>query len=204
VIAWSLFDPDPVSGTLGYVRHAYSRRSAYQVLGGCFISLAPIVGGALSLGAIVHWMLPADGWSALAGQAVALASAPDRITASGLLGLVERLGTAAWAHGGPLLPLQIYLGLCVASHMAPSRADLVGAIPGALLLLAGGVATAAVAALLDRSLAGIEGLAGLLLLVVLACGLFQIVLVLAVALKGLVGAPRRTTLVDGRATPRGH
>jgi hypothetical protein len=32
------------------------------------------------------------------------------------------------------LPLQIYLGICVANHMAPSRADLKGALPGLALL----------------------------------------------------------------------
>lgn len=40
-----LFDPDPFTGSLGYVTHAYSRDNLYQVIGNFFIGIGPLLSG---------------------------------------------------------------------------------------------------------------------------------------------------------------
>ena len=168
IIAWKLFDPDPVSGTLGYVRHAYGKRNPWQIAGGFFISIAPVIGGGIALALLLYWMVPV------------------RITLPALTAItgfeemamtIRSLGhltvTAIWEHRTPLLPLQLYLATCVAVHMAPSTADLKGALPGGILLtiiLAGG---SVLASHLGISLAGIEILLIILFLLTLTAGAIQ-------------------------------
>ena len=41
------FNPDPVSGTLGYVNHSYNRDSIYQTIGNFFIGIGPIILGTI-------------------------------------------------------------------------------------------------------------------------------------------------------------
>lgn len=174
VIAWRLFDPDPVSGTLGYVRHAYSRRSPWQVVGTVFIALAPVVAGGAALAGLLTWVLPpaarAELWRGAAGLEQASGAAE---LAPLLWALAGDLATQVWAHRSVWLPLQCYLAACVASHMSPSRADLAGALAGA------GAAT--LAAALGVALCGWQGVStaaavGLLvplMLVVLLAGAVQ-------------------------------
>lgn len=140
IIAWKLFDPDPVTGTLGYVRHAYSRRSPWQVLGGFFIGVAPLLAGATVLGGILCWMAPAAAW-VQAGS-----------SGQGILGVFRASGAVIWRHRSPLLPLQVYLSVCIASHMAPSRADIAGGLWGGLLALILTASGAAVAGWLGHPL----------------------------------------------------
>jgi hypothetical protein len=174
VVAWRLFDPDPVSGTLGYVRHTHDRRSAYQVLGGLVIGIAPLLSGGLALWALLGWALPPQTAARLARQASALGDAagvPGMLP--GLAGLAGALARDLWRGRGPWLPLQIYLCVCVASHLAPGGADLRGAARGALL------ATLLLAAALvplswcGVSLSALPGLLAPLLLLTAAAGGFQ-------------------------------
>lgn len=178
IIAWRLFDPDPVSGTLGYVRHAYSRRNVWQLLGSFFIGVAPLVGGAMVLGGLLCWMVPPAAWVALLGDL----SQQQTATPVLMLSLGQQAAAAIWEHRGPLLPLQIYLAVCVASHVAPSRADLGGALPGAALLAVLLLGAAGVAAALGASLAAGQALLGIMLLLLLAAGLFQAAYVASVSL----------------------
>jgi hypothetical protein len=178
IIAWKLFDPDPVSGTLGYVRHAYSRRSPWQLLGSFFIGVAPLAGGAVVLAALLCWMVPPAAWAALLRQL----SQQQTATPSLMLGLGQQAAVAIWEHRGPLLPLQIYLAVCVASHVAPSRADVSGALPGAVLLAVLMVGAAGLAAALGASLAASQALLGIMALLLLAAGLFQAAYVASVFL----------------------
>ena len=187
IVAWRLFEPDPVSGTLGYVRHAYSRRSLYQVLGNVFIAAGPLVSGGLVLGALLYWMLPAQPLSSLGREALALGSLDDPLLQIRDLGL--GLTRMVWEHRTPWLPLQLYLAVCVASHLCPSTADISGSL-GALAVL---VVVLAVAV----GICGWQGIAtgGMvavtlpLLLLLLAAGLFQGLYVALVALG--LGLTRR-------------
>jgi hypothetical protein len=43
ITAMKLFDPDPETGTLGYVEHSYNSKSLYQLVGNFFIGIGPIL-----------------------------------------------------------------------------------------------------------------------------------------------------------------
>ncbi len=45
ITAMKLFDPDPETGTLGYVEHSYNSTSVYQLAGNFFIGIGPILLG---------------------------------------------------------------------------------------------------------------------------------------------------------------
>lgn len=184
VVSWRLFDPDPVSGTLGFVRHSHDPRSPWQRIGVTVVPLAPLLSGSLVLGLLLLWMLPLAEVQRLGRAALALGrDAELRAFALGAVALLRAFVAALWQHRTPWLPLQLYLGVCVASHLCPSRSDLRGALPGLLLLalitslgaaaagqlghslgaLSGGVLPLAALALLTGALQGIYvGLVGLL------------------------------------------
>ena len=136
IVAVKLFDPDPATGTLGYVQHAYSRRNLFQIAGNFFIGIAPLLGGSAFLLAALAVLLPdarpawtsaplpehfADQLGVLAGQAWQ--------TTTALLSPEHRAGWRLWVF--------LILTLCVGTHLSPSRPDLSGALPGFGLVLLG-------------------------------------------------------------------
>ncbi|MEO1172358.1 MAG: hypothetical protein AAFX94_09935 [Myxococcota bacterium] len=138
VVAYRLFDPDPVTGTLGYVRHAYSRRNLWQLAGSFFIGISPLLAGFTALSLLLLWMVPLR----VLVDAITYAS---ESSGEDLIQLGTALVTAVWHHKTHWLPLQLYLALCIASHTCPSPSDLKnGALGGVLmaLLLAGLIAAA--------------------------------------------------------------
>jgi hypothetical protein len=136
IVAVKLFDPDPATGTLGYVQHAYRRRNLYQIAGNFFIGIAPLLGGSAFLLAALAILLPdarpafstaplpehfADQLGVIAGHAFR--------TTSALLAPEHRASWQLWAFLG--------ITLCVGTHLSPSRPDLSGALPGLGIVLAG-------------------------------------------------------------------
>jgi hypothetical protein len=136
IVAYRLFDPDPRTGTLGYVQHAYQRRSPYQLVGNFFIGVAPLLAGSLVLLGALALLLP--------GAPPPLSTAPVPAGLGAQVGHVLGLAgatlarTFTWAH---LASWQLWvfgaLALCVGTHLSPSRPDLAGGLPGLALLLGG-------------------------------------------------------------------
>lgn len=188
----SLFAPDPRTGRLGSVQHAWDRRSLYQQAGRFVIGIAPLLGGALLLVALTALLGPAglatppvragDGWlgalQAAVDHARALATA-----LSGEQGLRRGL---TW--------LYLYLALCVGAHMAPSPADLRGCAPGLALLLGLALLGNLVAAALGADAARAEELAGAALAPLVAC----LVVALVLAAAGLLLVTLVTALLPVR------
>ncbi len=52
-----LFDPDPETGTLGYVEHAYDSSSIYQLVGNFFIGIGPILLGTAIIYLLLYFLL---------------------------------------------------------------------------------------------------------------------------------------------------
>jgi len=133
IVAYRLFDPDPRTGTLGYVHHAYQRRSFFQIAGNFFIGVAPLLAGSavLLLGLIL--LLP--GTQPLSTGPAPVGFGPQVSHVVGLAGstlgrMVSLPHLASWN-----LWVFLALALCVGTHMSPSRPDLTGALPGLALLL---------------------------------------------------------------------
>jgi hypothetical protein len=57
ITAIKLFDPDPESGTLGYVEHSYNSASIYQSVGNFFIGIGPILLGTAIIYLLAYFLL---------------------------------------------------------------------------------------------------------------------------------------------------
>ena len=147
VAGCSLFEPDPTTGTLGYVRYAYRRRSLWQLSGTFFVGIAPFVAGAAVLVLVGATMLPP-------GARVELLTRAHQLLRGGPtdLGHVATLAGYALAsvQVSPWLALQLYVAVAVASHMAPSPRDLSGGLLGGVVLAV--ISAGAVTALAATSL----------------------------------------------------
>ncbi|MCH2181185.1 MAG: metalloprotease family protein [Mariniblastus sp.] len=129
-----LFEPDPESGRLGYVRHSYRRKNWFEEIGNVFIGIAPLIGGSLVLGLLL-WLFYPDPTRAAIEAVKGQAGDPE------LLGrawsIIQLMGQEILAPAN-LVTVRfwtfIYLVFCVGSHMAPSRSDYRGAGRGALIL----------------------------------------------------------------------
>lgn len=164
IVDFRLFSPDPSTGTLGYVRHGPTRPTFYQRAGNFFIGVAPLLGGVLGLGAIMIWTLGADPFVAWL-QRTAEAPVFPWQHLSGWETLFRHVGARSlvladlvWQARTPWLPLQLYLGIAVASHMAPSGRDLIGAARGGFLVLILAVFAIACATATGLRLTGALGL----------------------------------------------
>lgn len=134
IVAYRLFDPDPRTGTLGYVQHAYQRRSLFQITGNFFIGVAPLLFGSGVLLLALALLLPGaqpplstgpvpEGLGAQLSHVVGLAGA----TLGRMLSLSHLASWQLWVF--------LLLALCVGTHISPSRPDLTGGLPGLALLL---------------------------------------------------------------------
>ena len=184
IVAFELFEPDPSTGTLGYVWHAYRRRSPWQLAGGFFIGIAPLVGGVLALGLLMAWMTPGVRLEGLLpAQASGLPLDVIRLREPGawLLLVHQMLATtvawlsAVWQARTLWLPVQLYLAIAVASHMAPSGRDLQSALPGLALLVVLGTLAVVGLSLTGRAMSGAAFLAPLAVIVVTVVAAFQVI-----------------------------
>ncbi|MEM6273841.1 MAG: hypothetical protein AAF735_01250 [Myxococcota bacterium] len=178
VVAYRLFEPDPVTGTLGYVRHAYSRRNLWQLSGSFFVGVAPVVAGGLCLALLVWLALP--GISLDTVQAVLVGSLRLPIKGQELLQALSH-------HATPWLGLYIYLALCVASHLSPSAADLKNGAIGAVLCVALIAFAVILCTLAEISLAPVRALYPVLAALIAGVALLQLSYAASVALLHRVG-----------------
>ncbi len=134
IVAYRLFDPDPRTCTLGYVQHAYGRRSPLQIVGNFFIGVSPLLAGSLALLVGLAVLLPGT------SPPLTTEPAPAQITAQLLqVGAMAQATLTRMFSVQHLVSWQLWvfllLALCVGAHMSPSQPDLSGGLPGLLLLL---------------------------------------------------------------------
>jgi hypothetical protein len=129
------FEPDPVVGTLGYVRHTWNRRNPWAVLGNFFIGIGPVLVGGGVLFGLFYWLVPGShaAWRSItaigsSGDFTAWQSYLTVFRDSSLL-LVRTLFTmenlATWRFW-----VFLYLAVCVASNVRLSPSDARGALSG--------------------------------------------------------------------------
>lgn len=120
----ALFEPDPASGRLGFVRHSWRKGNWFEELGTVFIGIAPLIGGSVALCLLLWLFYPLATESAFlptensSGSVNAIMSSVTAIF-SQILNLDNFLSLKFWVF--------VYLALCIASHMAPSKSDYQGA-----------------------------------------------------------------------------
>ena len=108
-----------MTGELGHVDHSYSKFSLYQKVGNFFIGAAPMIFGSIMLVILVYFILP-NGKEIFLPLTQTDSSFQSILLASNktLLGLFSIKNIMLWHFW-----LFLYLSFCIASHLAPSRAD---------------------------------------------------------------------------------
>ena len=145
-----LFEPDPKSGVLGYVRYSMPRLEVGDIggarrfvtgvvarIGAFFLGVAPLFGGSLVLLLAAWLLLPTDAVFASADRFTRLSGAsPPAEILDGFVALVRALGRALGESGATSWRtwLFLYIALCVGNHLAPSRADLEGGLRGFVMI----------------------------------------------------------------------
>lgn len=140
IVEMALFQPDPQSGRLGYVRHAYNPANPLHVVGTLFIGLAPLAGGALLLAGLLWLFFPQAAENVVEARRIGEAVSHGRLLESFRLWWL-----LAWHVLAELFAARnltswklwtfLYISLCVGSHMAPSTSDYRGALRGAVAVL---------------------------------------------------------------------
>ncbi len=132
-----LFDPDIRTGRLGFVRHSFRRGNWFEEFGNVFIGTAPLFGGSLAMFLLLLTFYPE-----FARELMAPHSSGDTATWAELGQSIARSmshflqSLFQWANLTKLrFWIFLYLNLCIASHMAPSRSDYDGAARGAWLVI---------------------------------------------------------------------
>jgi hypothetical protein len=132
----SLFRPDPVTGTLGYVYHKWNPKNPWHVLGNFFIGVGPMVLGCALLFALFYFLMPGSHrvWDSISVGVGGVAG--DSLWASyfaifreSTLSIIRLIFTSAnlslWQFW-----LFLYLSVCIASNIRLSWADFKGSLSG--------------------------------------------------------------------------
>ena len=116
-----LFSPDANTGELGHVAHSYNKKSIYQSVGNFFIGSAPLIIGPLLLVVLLYVLIPGGG--------ELFSSLTDGIK-NFFVSLFSVNNLSSWRFW-----IFLYVSFCIASHLAPSKADLKGVWRGWLLIV---------------------------------------------------------------------
>ena len=130
------FQPDPSTGTLGYVYHKWNPKNPWHVLGNFFIGVGPMVLGCAVLFALFYFLNP--GSSRVWDSINVSVSSIDKSSLIGSYSTVFRGSTLAiiklifnfanlslWQFW-----LFLYLSVCIASNIRLSWADVKGSFSG--------------------------------------------------------------------------
>lgn len=126
----ALFRPNQETGELGYVHHSWNTRSFYQSVGNFFIGMAPMIFGSTFLVFLLYLMVP--------NSQEIFSSLP---TSGSVVEILKNIGKAITSlfNTGNLKNgwfwLFLYLSFCIASHIAPSKADRKGVWHGLALII---------------------------------------------------------------------
>jgi hypothetical protein len=132
----SLFRPDPVTGTLGYVYHKWNPKNPWHVLGNFFIGVGPMVLGCAVLFALFYFLIPdsARVWDSINVSVGAVSQDPRiadyfNVFRDSTLAIIKIIFTpgslSLWQFW-----LFLYLSVCVASNIRLSWADFKGSLSG--------------------------------------------------------------------------
>jgi hypothetical protein len=137
ITAIKLFEPDPQTGTLGYVEHTYEPTSLYQQAGNFFIGIGPVLLGTSLIFVLMYFLLGINPFTFTASANITTTS----IYSWEALGQLVQI---FWNSSGNLLYqifstqnistwqfyLFLYLAFAIGSFISLSPADLKGSFKG--------------------------------------------------------------------------
>ncbi|MEZ6094985.1 MAG: hypothetical protein R3C03_12270 [Pirellulaceae bacterium] len=120
--------PTPASGRLGFVRHSFRRGNWFEELGNVFIGTAPLLGGSVLLYTFLLVLYPDLAKELMQHESLKQATSWSSLITGMGTAFLDFLASMFLANLATFrLWIFLYLTLCVASHMAPSRSDYLGA-----------------------------------------------------------------------------
>ena len=142
IVEMKLFQPDPETGTLGYVAHTFNSKSHYQRIGNFFIGIAPVVVSPVVIYLLYRYLMGGS----ISGLAEAMPGAASGVGAmeyagaifngigTSVIGIFQILFTAENFQSWRLYVF-LYLTFSIGSSITLSSADIRIASGGFLLLL---------------------------------------------------------------------
>ena len=142
ITAMKLFDPDPETGTLGYVEHTYDSSNIYQLAGNFFIGIGPILLGTALIYILLFLLLGLNPFNFVTN----VDSAMPHIYSWGILTMIfQTFWTSATGlisaifSGNNLSTWQlyvfIYLAFAIGSSITLSPSDIKGTLKGLSVIL---------------------------------------------------------------------
>jgi hypothetical protein len=130
ILAVKFFEPDPVTGTLGYVTHTWNNKNPWQVLGNFFIGVGPVLLGCAALFALFYFLIPGSSevWETIVvgasqvdnGYAISEYFSIFKESALSMTGAIFTLDNLGhWRFW-----VFLYLAICVSSNVRLSWDDL--------------------------------------------------------------------------------
>ncbi|MHC4216364.1 MAG: hypothetical protein ACYSWP_23680 [Planctomycetota bacterium] len=142
ITAIKLFDLDPESGNLGYVKHTYNRESVFQRIGNFFIGIGPILFGSVVIYLSARYVAGLENLNvapALEGESDSISEGQYQFE------MFRTMSKHAWALLVSLFTVEnlknwrfyllLYVAFCVGSSITLSRSDIRGAIKGLAVLI---------------------------------------------------------------------
>jgi hypothetical protein len=142
ITALKLFAPDPETGTLGYVEHAYNSSNIYQLVGNFFIGIGPILLGTAFIYLLLYLLLRINPFSYVTNVNLAT---PHFYSLENLTTIFQIF----WTSSGRLISkifsvnnlaiwqlyVFIYLAFAIGSCITLSPADIKGTQKGLIVIL---------------------------------------------------------------------
>jgi len=136
IVEIKFFKPDPLTGTLGYVSHTWSKTNPWAVLGNFFIGIGPVILGCAVLFATFYFLIPDSSrvWDSIIFKVSEMGESQSMgsywaVFQSSSLALVKIIFTipnlTSWQFW-----VFVYLSICVASNIRLSLSDIKGSLSG--------------------------------------------------------------------------
>jgi hypothetical protein len=135
IVEIKFFEPDPLTGTLGYVYHKWNKKNPWQVLGNFFIGIGPVILGSAVLLAVFYILIPGSSrvWDAILIQANEINThslgSYFEIWQGSALALVKLIFTVENLTGWRFWVF-LYLAICVSSNIRLSWSDIKHSLSG--------------------------------------------------------------------------
>lgn len=124
-----LFQLNSEDNTLGYVNHRYNPKSIYQQIGNFFIGIAPILGGTISIGILMYFLIP----SIYNGFMSTILNNMNQVNLINVVlsfkELIKLIFTLDNFKNVEFI-IFILLTICISSHISLSKEDIKGASKG--------------------------------------------------------------------------
>jgi hypothetical protein len=142
ITAMKLFDPDPETGTLGYVEHTYDSSSIYQLVGNFFIGIGPILLGTTLIYILLFLLLGLNPFNFVTNVELAM---PHIYSWGVFTTIFQTFWTSSTGLISEIFPgnnlsnwrlyVFIYLAFTIGSSITLSPSDIKGAMKGLSIIL---------------------------------------------------------------------